>query len=243
MAAVDTVSGVPTLLILKDHDDPVIDLYVRKKVEYAESLGARAVVKKLPVEEMAGEIERANGNTEIRGMIVQLPLLDRGATDELVAKIAPEKDVDGLAGGRPTATAAAVDRWVRERLTESELAGRRIAVVGRGRLVGAPLAKLWREQGLDVDVFTSKDAARLPEELPKYDLIVMATGVPGVLKAEMVSPGTLVVDAGTATDSGEVKGDVADEVRALPGVTVTPKVGGIGPMTVRVLFERLLEAV
>lgn len=116
----------------------------------------------------------------------------------------------------------------------------KIALVGRGRLIGQPLSKMWQDSGYDVMVFHRGDDL---SELAKFDVIVSATGSPHLITNEFVKPGAVVVDAGTASEGGVLVGDVADEVRERTDLTaITPKIGGVGPLTVTALFEHVLQA-
>ena len=148
-----------------------------------------------------------------------------------------EKDVDGLRGESDTATAMAI-HWL---LTSYgvELPELKLAIVGHGKLVGAPLDRMWRESNYDVTVF---DKGSDMSQLVNYDVIVTATGVPGLLKSEMLKRGAVVVDAGTASEGGVIKGDLDDAARERDDLTMTPKIGGVGPLTVAMLFERVLQA-
>jgi methylenetetrahydrofolate dehydrogenase (NADP+)/methenyltetrahydrofolate cyclohydrolase len=267
---------VPKLLILRDNDAAAISKYVELKKCYGEDILVEVEEKVLQVPYLQEEIERANGDSSIHGVIVQLPLQDTALEklDDILSKIAPEKDVDGLnphsilqvrylqsdqnsrpllAGTVPaktektvelpmfvSATATAID-WL---LTSYniELLGKNIAIVGQGRLVGAPLLNLWRASGYKVIGFDINDAEKLPAELPNYDVIISATGQPGLLKPEMVKSGAVVVDAGTASEIGVIKGDASDELRARRDIIITPKVGGVGPLTVAVLFDHVIQA-
>ena len=148
------------------------------------------------------------------------------------------KDVDGLRGERDTATAMAI-HWL---LTGYgvELPSLKLAVVGRGKLVGAPLLKMWTESKYDVEMFhRGDDLMRLKD----FDVVVTATGQPGLITSEMLKQGAVVVDAGTASEKGVIKGDIAEDVREnRDDLTITPKVGGVGPLTVAMLFENVIRA-
>ena len=112
-------------------------------------------------------------------------------------------------------------------------------MVGHGRLVGAPLADMWRGSGLKLVVFDMGDDLA---ELVDFEVIVTATGSPGIISSDMVRPGAIVVDAGTASDKGKIVGDVASEVRDRQDVSITPEKGGVGPLTVAALFDNLINA-
>ena len=115
----------------------------------------------------------------------------------------------------------------------------KLAIVGQGKLVGLPLSRMWRESGYDLMTFDKGDDLM---KLKDYDVVVSATGVPGLITNEMLKPKAVVVDAGTASGGGVIKGDLADEVRVREDLIMTPKIGGVGPLTVAMLFEQVLKA-
>ena len=99
---------------------------------------------------------------------------------------------------------------------------------------------MWKNSGVDVTVFRHDSDLSL---LKDFDVVVSATGVPHLIKSEMVSPGAVIVDAGTASEGGVLVGDVDDEVRKRSDIfAITPKIGGVGPLTVSVLFEDVISA-
>ncbi len=231
----------PRLFILRDNDSPVIKKYVELKQRYGADIGVEVIdCLCRNTDELAQNIDLANQNTDCSAIIVQLPLKNIDSTDEIVQTIAPAKDVDGLSGkgNFDSATATAIN-WL---LTgyDIDLAHSKIALVGRGRLVGAPLEKMFKNSNYDVTVFHRGDDLA---QLKTFDLIITATGVPGLIKSEHIKPGAVVVDAGTASEDGVLKGDVAEEVRARKDLkAITPKLGGVGPMTVATLFENVIFA-
>ena len=233
----------PKLVIIRDSDNPVIVKYVNLKKQYGEDIGVE--VEDWLRADVAGAIAEANADESVHGIIVQLPLKDVSQTDEIVSKIALEKDVDGLAtlyhGTNnlfESATATAIN-WLLAGY-DIKLQSMKIALVGRGRLVGAPLERMWRNSGYDVTVFRSHSDLN---ELKDFDVIVSATGVPHLIKTEMAKPGAVVVDAGTASEDGVLVGDVDEAVRERTDLSaITPKVGGVGPLTVTALFEHVLMA-
>ena len=234
---------IPKLLILRDSDNPVITKYVQLKIKYGEDIGVEVedfLAKDL--DELKDKIKEANNDPKISGMIVQLPFATAGAeeTDGVVGLIAPEKDVDGLSGvGKfDSATATAIN-WLLAGY-DIDLEGKKIALVGRGRLVGAPLYKIFKDSGLDVELFHRGSNLK---DLQNFDIIISATGVPHLIKSEYVKPGAVVVDAGTASEKGVLMGDVDEEVRVRDDLAaITPKIGGVGPLTVSVLFENVIFA-
>ena len=231
----------PKLLIIRDSDNPVIVKYVELKKKYGEDIGVE-VEDYLAADENAvrEKILAANKDADICGIIVQLPLVDNNNLDEVLGLIAPEKDVDGLSGkGRfDSATATAIN-WLLAGY-DIDLTGKKIALVGRGRLVGKPLYMMWTNSGFDVTVFHRGSNL---DELRDFDVVVTATGVPHLIKNEMIRPGTVVVDAGTASEGGVLVGDIEESIREREDLAaITPKIGGVGPLTVGVLFENVIVA-
>ncbi len=231
----------PKLAIIIANDNPVIDTYVRLKKVYGEDILVDVDIYKLEQADVITKIDQLNADETVHGIIVQLPLSNPSQTDEIVNRIAPEKDVDGLGEQSKfvSATATAID-WLAAGYNVT-LKNRTIAIVGQGRLVGAPLAKLWATGGLQVATYddTTLD---LQSELRKADVIVTATGVPGLITSQMVSPGKVVIDAGTASENGQIVGDVAADVRERNDLTITPIKGGVGPLTIAALFDNVITA-
>ena len=230
-----------TLLIIRDSDNPVITKYVNLKIRYGEDIGVKVVdYRAKDSDDIAAKITEANKDNGISGIILQLPIIEKDKTDELTALIAPEKDVDGLSGkgDYDSATATAIN-WLLAGY-DIKLDSAKIAIVGRGKLVGAPLLKMWQNSGYNVTIFHRGDDLT---ELKNYDIIVTATGKPELITNEMVKPGAVIVDAGTASEDGVLKGDVANEVRNREDLTsITPILGGVGPLTVTCLFDHVLNA-
>ena len=231
----------PKLVIIRTNSNPVTDLYVGLKVKYGEDIGVKVEVADIPEHELVANIDKYNSDESVHGIIVQLPLINNESADEILKNIAPEKDVDGLGAGAilDAATPTAIN-WLLAGYN-IDLAGKNIVIVGKGKLVGSPLAKMWEQSGYSVAVVTisTKDKESLIE---LADVIVSATGTPGVITSEIVKPGAVVVDAGAATDSNGIVGDVAPEVRLREDITITPEKGGVGPLTVCALFHNVLIA-
>ena len=236
---VAALSKKPTLLIIRDNDNPVIQKYVQLKIKYGEDIGIKVIdFFSKDSKEIEQKIKSANDDSQINGVIIQLPLINKTETERLCNLIAPEKDVDGLGENAKydSATATAI-LWL---LTgyDIKLDHQKIAIVGRGKLVGAPLFRMFQNSNLDVTLFHHGDDLT---KLKQYDIIITATGVPGLIVDSMIKPGAVIVDAGTASENGILKGDVSDDVRNRTDLTaITPKLGGVGPLTIACLFDHLL---
>lgn len=229
----------PKLAIVQTSDDPVIDSYVSLKRRYAADVLIDVEHYKIAQAELLATIDKLNSDETVHGIIIQLPLVNLDDTQAAVDAVAGDKDVDGLGSSAQfdPATPVAIDWLVNG--YNVDVKQKKIAIVGAGRLVGAPLAKLWRGAGYDVTVFDNSSDIT---ELNKYELIVSATGTPGLITSQLVQPGAVVVDAGTAAEHGKIVGDVADDVRERDDVTITPQKGGVGPLTIAALFDNVIRA-
>lgn len=236
---VRALKRAPKLLIIRDSDNPVIMKYVGLKVRYGADIGVEVEdYRATSTDDIRTKILAANKDAEISGIIIQLPITDKEATEELCNLIAPEKDVDGLGAGAAyeSATATAIN-WLLAGY-DINLSGKKIAIVGRGKLVGAPLYKMFCNSGYTVDLFhRGFDLTKLKQ----YDIIITATGVPGLILDDYVKSEAAVVDAGTASENGVLRGDVSDEVRGRTDLAaITPLRGGVGPLTIACLFEHVI---
>lgn len=231
----------PKLAIIQTIDSAVIDTYVRMKKQYGEDILVDVEVFKIDQSKLKDTIQQVNEDPTFHGMIVQLPLADKSETEEAVNLVAESKDVDGLSDKATVTPATPLAIMWLLAAYNVDLAGKRIAIVGKGRLVGAPLIDIWGEAGYDIDIIDSKVTDRAAH-LREADIIVTATGVPGLIGSDDVKIGAVVVDAGTASEHGKIVGDVADEVRERDDVTITPLKGGVGPLTVAALFENVIQA-
>lgn len=231
----------PKLAIVQTIDNPVIDTYVRLKKAYGEDILIDVEAYKIAQSEVSAKIAELNSNPSIHGIIVQLPLADVSQTDEIVNLVAAGKDVDGLAGVSDfdPATPVAIN-WLLAGYGV-DLVAKNIVIVGNGRLVGAPLAEMWRNSGYSPTV-VDENTENINEIIWQADIIVTATGVPGLIRSDMVKIGAVVVDAGTASEDGKIVGDVAPEIRERSDLTITPEKGGVGPLTIAALFDNVIRA-
>lgn len=231
----------PKLAIIRTNPDPVVDSYMKLKQDYGEDILIDVEVHTIKQAEAQERIEQLNADPAVHGIIVQIPLPDPSGTVEILNAVSKEKDVDGLAEETTfdPATPMAIS-WLLAGYNV-ELKGKRIVVVGHGRLVGKPLARMWRSSGYDVEV-ADKSVTNLADMTIQADVLISATGVPGLIKADMVKSDVIIVDAGVATDSNGLVGDVAPSVRELPDITITPEKGGVGPLTVCALFDNVIRS-
>ena len=229
----------PRLAIVTDVENPVIETYMRLKQRYGADILIDVEIHRVPAGGALEVIKELNNRDDVQGIILQLPISNSDQTEELLESIREDKDVDGLRKRAifQAATPTAIS-WLLAGYGV-DLKNKKVAIVGRGRLVGAPLEKMWLKSGVDVTVFEKGDDL---SQLINYDIIVSATGVPELIKSQMIKTKAVVVDAGTASENGKIVGDVSEEVRQRNDVIITPKKGGVGPLTVSALFDNVITA-
>lgn len=231
----------PRLAIIVTIEHPAIETYIRMKKRYGTDILIDVDIHRVTQAEAPTLIARLNSDASVHGIIVQLPLEDPGHTNEICNLVAPEKDVDAL-GVKATydpATPMAI-LWLLAGYNV-DLAGKKIVLVGRGKLVGAPLERVLLQAGHDVTV-VDKSTEHPEQIIPSADVLITATGIPGLITSEMIQPGAVVVDAGVAGEEGKTTGDLADDVRERVDLTITPEKGGVGPLTICALFDNVIRA-
>ena len=231
----------PHLAIIQVGNDSASDAFVKVKQRYGEAIGVKVTLHKLDSKDLNAKLAQLNNDDTVHGIIVQLPLPAELNADEVLNQIEPAKDVDGLGADSQyaSATPAAILGLLKEH--QIDLADRKIAILGQGRLVGKPLAQILQDQGHQPTVF-DEHSPNIAAELPKYNVIITATGQPGLLTSQMVAAGTVIVDAGTSRVDGRLVGDVDPELYERGDIQVSPVPGGVGPLTVCALFANLLQA-
>lgn len=245
----------PRLMVVRVGDDPASKAYIRGKIRACQEVGIEGREIELPATTSASELyavlDSLNADRSVHGVLVQLPLPSHLDAREVVVRIHPDKDVDGLhphnlgrlVQARATfvpCTPAGVLRILAE--YEIALTGRHAVVVGRSEIVGRPMALELIARDATVTVCNSKtpDLGRMTRDA---DVLVVAVGRPGLIRVDMVKPGAAVIDVGiNRTAQGRLVGDVdAENVAGLAGY-LTPVPGGVGPMTVAMLMENTLRA-
>lgn len=231
----------PKLAIVQVKDDPVINTYVRLKKQYGSDIGIEVDDHKLKQNDIAKLLNKLSNDDSVDGVIVQLPLEDESQTDEILNMVNPSKDVDAL--GKKSKFEPATPMAIMWLLAgyNVDLLGKKILLIGRGKLVGAPLEKILKSSGHRVEII-DREVADLGEHTKDADIIITATGSPAILYSKMIKEGAVVVDAGVASESGKTVGDLSAEVYRRQDLTITPEKGGVGPLTVCALFENVIRA-
>ena len=244
----------PGLAVILVGDDPASQIYVKNKELGCQQVGIHSVTIRLPETasqaELEAQIDKLNADASIHGILVQLPLpqgLDEAAA---LARILPEKDVDGfhlLNAGKlftgQQGVVACTPKGAMEMLhrTGIDLSGKEAVVVGRSNIVGKPMAMLLLQENATVTICHSR-TVNLAEHTRRADVLVAAVGKPRFITADMVKPGAVVIDVGINRVDGKVVGDVDfDAVREVAS-WITPVPGGVGRMTITMLLANTIEA-
>ncbi|MBR6443000.1 MAG: bifunctional methylenetetrahydrofolate dehydrogenase/methenyltetrahydrofolate cyclohydrolase FolD [Clostridia bacterium] len=244
----------PGLAVILVGNDPASEIYVRNKGNGCAEVGMYSRTINMPAEttqeELENAIEELNADSAIHGILVQLPLPKHLDEQAALAKILPEKDVDGFhlinAGHMLTGTDGVVACTPRGALymiksTGENLSGKEAVVIGRSNIVGKPMAMLLLKENCTVTMCHSR-TKDLAEHTRRADILVAAVGKAGFVTADMVKPGAIVIDVGINRVDGKVKGDVDfDAVKEVAG-WITPVPGGVGKMTITMLLMNTVEA-
>jgi methylenetetrahydrofolate dehydrogenase (NADP+) / methenyltetrahydrofolate cyclohydrolase len=248
---------VPGLAAVIVGEDPASKVYVGMKHRASEAAGMHSRQVELPAETtqeaLEAVVEDLNDDDAIDGILVQLPLPDHLDARRVQELIVPAKDVDALnpytagrlAIGDPTFLSC-TPYGVLEILEHAgvEVAGADVVIVGRSNLVGRPLSVMLTLKGRDATVTLAHSRTRdLAAVCRRADVLIAAVGVAGLVTADMVKPGAVVIDVGTnRTEDGKLVGDVDFDAVAEVAGAITPVPGGVGPMTVTMLLQNTLEA-
>ncbi|MBU4266613.1 MAG: bifunctional methylenetetrahydrofolate dehydrogenase/methenyltetrahydrofolate cyclohydrolase FolD [Candidatus Altiarchaeales archaeon] len=247
----ETKPGLATVLV---GDDPASQLYVKLKGKACEEAGIKSEKYEFPgdakEEEVIKLIRELNSNSSIHGILVQLPLPKNLNSQKIMAEIAPEKDVDGFNPVNMGRLLIGDERFVPctpkgvIRMLEHEkveLKGKDCVIVNHSPVVGKPLAMLLlnREATVSVCHVKTKDLGKFTREA---EILIVAAGVPGLIKADMVKKGVVVIDVGINKTKDGVVGDVDFEAVKEKASLITPVPGGVGPMTIAMLLENTILA-
>ena len=245
----------PGLAVILVGEDPASQVYVRNKVKACEDVGMFSILDRHPADlteaKLLERIHELNHDPKIHGILVQLPLPKHIDSHRVIEAIAPEKDVDGfhVANAGALMIGAPLFRpctpYGCMKMLESinyPMRGARAVVIGASNIVGKPMAMLLLQAGATVTICNSK-TRDLSTHTKEADILVVATGKPKMVTANMVKPGAVVIDVGiNRLPDGKLCGDVDFEsVKDIAGA-ITPVPGGVGPMTITMLLLNTLEA-
>lgn len=245
----------PHLVVILVGEDPASVSYVTGKAKDSEEVGFKNTTIRRPEtvseEEVLGLIEQLNNDSEVDGILVQLPLPKHISEEKVIAAISKDKDVDGF---HPQNVAAL---WQKQRCilpctpkgvikllqrAGVEIAGKKAVVIGRSNIVGLPVSKLLLDHNATVTMCHSR-TQNLAEVTREADILVVAIGRPKFVTADMVGEGAAVIDVGVNRDpeTGKLCGDVDFEACKDKASVITPVPGGCGPMTRACLMENTIE--
>ena len=236
-------------------DNPASQVYVRNKTKACENVGFYSETIELPAsiseDELVKEVQKLNENEKIDGILVQLPLPNHINEMKVINTISPEKDVDGfhslnvgkLMLGDDTGFLPCTPYGIMQLLEEYkvDVVGKDVVIVGRSNIVGKPMALMLIEKGATVKVCNSK-TKDLSDKIQRADIVIVATGVPKLVKAKDVKEGAIVIDVGINRVDGKLCGDVDYDEVIEKASLITPVPGGVGPMTIASLITNTLKA-
>ncbi len=227
-------------VVVQIGQDPISNLYVKKKVEFANDIGVSMEVKKTSKNKIEQDLRSLSRKKRVRGIIVQLPLpkgLDR---EKVLGIISKEKDIDGFnfildcpfRSYPPTVLA------IYKIITAYNLPIKEgVLIIGGGFLVGTPLRKFLIEKGIKNEIL-AKDDPDYEKKIKTAEVVVVATGGGRYFDQSDFKQGAFVIDASTVADEGKTRGDVNPEGKL---INLSPVPGGVGPVTVAMLFKNLYD--
>ena len=259
VAALKTCGVIPGLAFVRVGEDPASKVYVGRKEKTCAQLGIASETFVLPETtseaDLLAILAKLNADARLHGILVQAPLPKHIRESVIYASVSPAKDVDGfhpvnvgkLMLGDPTGFQPCTPAGIVELLVRSgvKIAGAEVVVLGRGNIVGKPMAALLCQKGQAADATVTICHSRtrdIATHCRRADIIVAALGVAKFLKADMVKPGATVIDVGVNRVDGQLVGDVDfAAVQPIAG-KITPNPGGVGPMTIAVLMRNTVLA-
>lgn len=244
-----------TLAVIQVGDDPASTVYVGNKKKACEYIGIHSLSYELPEEtterELLELVEKLNGDENVHGILVQLPLPSHMDEDKVIRAISPGKDVDGfhpqsvgaLSIGQPgfvSCTPAGIIQLLKR--SGIEIDGKECVIIGRSNIVGKPMALLMLRENATVTVCHSH-TKNLKEVAKRADILIAAIGKPKFITREYVKEGAVVIDVGIhRNENNKLCGDVDfDDVEPIASA-ITPVPGGVGPMTIAMLMNNCIEA-
>lgn len=246
---------VPGLAVILVGEDPASQVYVRNKEKACQEVGFYSEVYRLPEQTSQAEllqlIDRLNGDVNIHGLLVQLPVPKHIDEQAVICAISPKKDVDGflpenlgsLLIGQPAfepCTPKGCIDLIKQ--TGIQIAGKKAVVVGRSNIVGKPVAMMLLRENATVTICHSK-TQNLRDELLTADIVVVAIGKSNFITGDMIKDGAVVIDVGmNRLENGKLTGDVDRASLEGRDCWLTPVPGGVGPMTITMLMKNTLES-
>ena len=245
----------PVLVVIVVGDNPASAIYVRNKQKAAQKVGIECKVLNfsdmISQDELEKVIYELNSDKNVNGIIIQQPLPKHLDVLKLLKLLSSNKDVDGfsplnlglLMTGSSQAILAATPKGIMYLLQETgvKLVGKQAVVIGRSNIVGKPMAQMLLNADCTVTIAHSK-TQNLADIVLGADIVVVACGVPHLVKAGWIKEGAIVIDVGINSVNGKLCGDVDFDAVKNKAAYITPVPGGVGPMTVTMLLQNTYDA-
>jgi methylenetetrahydrofolate dehydrogenase (NADP+) / methenyltetrahydrofolate cyclohydrolase len=244
---------VPGLTVILIGNFAPSQIYVKNKEKNAKEVGINSDViryaKDVSEQEVLKKIKELNNNEDVSGILVQLPLPPQINKEKIINAINPLKDVDGFhpinvgnlsSGYNATVPCTPLGCLLLIKKIEPNLSGKHAVIIGRSNLNGKPMAQLLLKENCTVTVIHSK-TKDLKTECLKADILVVAVGVPNLVKSDWVKKDSIVIDVGINKVGDKIIGDVEFEAVKEKAKAITPVPGGVGPMTIACLLKNTLE--
>lgn len=247
----------PKLSVLLVGDDPASVVYARSKEKVGDKLGVIVDLTVMPADtpekDVLDFIKKLNDNSSVHGILVELPLPKHIRKEQVMLTVNHNKDVDGISpinrgfllGGQedlalvPATPMSCIELMERAGIT---IRGKRVVLVGRGDTVGRPLASLLIKRDATITVCHTK-TVDLPSVTRQAEILVAAAGRKGLVTGDMVSDGTVVIDAGINQTENGITGDVDFEAVKEKAAAITPVPGGVGSLTTTIIMNNVLKAI
>lgn len=250
---ISKLDTVPCLGTIRIGEDPASKIYFSIKEKTCERIGIKSVSTELPANTSRSQviqaIDKYNQDETVHAILVQLPLPKHLDPKDIVEFIYPSKDVEGFhpmnmgrlvteKNGITPCTPTGIIKLLKH--YEIALKGKNVTIVGHSMVVGKPLALMLLKEWATVDI-CHIETRDLKAHTEKADIVISATGKPGLITADMIKEGAVVVDVGTTKVDEEIKGDVDFEQVKEKAYSITPVPGGVGPMTVAMLMKNTIK--
>lgn len=242
-----------TLAIIYVGNNEASKIYIRNKIKACEEVGIKTILYTLEEDvteaQLVEQINELNNNSEITGIILQSPIPSHLNFDRIAQLIDPKKDVDGFTENniynlylKNEKILPCTVKGIIKLLDEYNipLKGKNVVIVGRGNIVGKPLALALLNRDATVTIAHSK-TNNLKDITKNADILISAVGSPKLITSEMIKDNAVVVDVGISRVDGKVVGDVDFDNVSLKCSYITPVPGGVGPMTIAMIIDNILK--
>ena len=244
---------IPCLVVILIGSFEPSKIYVRNKEKVANEVGIKSKILKYPADikeqEILNKIKDLNNDKDVHGILVQLPLPKQINVKNIINSIDPNKDVDGFnpinvgnlaSGYKSIVPCTPLGCMILIKKIEKKIDGKHAVIIGRSNLNGKPMSQLLLKENCTVTIVHSK-TRDIKTECKKADILVVAAGVPNLVRGSWIKDGSIVIDVGINKINGKLVGDVHFDEAIEKARAITPVPGGVGPMTIACLLKNTLE--